>query len=64
MSEGVNVKFFAWCGYIKHAQRIYQVLLLLFIFASIDHLVCGLTYDSFSLDVLSFRHPTICGHSS
>ena len=25
MSEKVNVKFFAWYGYIKRAQQIYQV---------------------------------------
>ena len=49
MSEKVNGKFFAWYGYIKCAQEIYQVLLLLFIFFSIDHLVCSLTYGSFSL---------------
>ena len=37
----------------------YYLYMLLLIFFSIEHLVCGLTYDSFSLYWLSFRHPNL-----
>ena len=37
----------------------YYLYMLLFIFFSIEHLICGLTYDSFSLYWLSFRHPNL-----